>query len=103
MAFVSDEFDPNMPYSGCRICGQIYQTELDRNIKTLDQALTASFGRAQWSKKHSKTHTTTQHRQLLISGRWCTPEAAQALASKGVISVVDLVMDDEISHAYREA
>jgi len=100
-AFNDDElkFDPNYPYSGCLICGAVYQTDLDR----LGESEFAKAGRTRWSQTHARKHTRLQHMALRNSGRTCTPEAAQRLAAFGVISLTDLVLDDESKSALGES
>lgn len=105
------EFLPYKPYTGCRICGRVYQSSLDRahpwndlpEQTALTQAFMAKQRRRAWAEKHSKTHTSTQHRQLAESGAWCTPEAAHILAAYGVIPVTDMIMSNDHSVALHES
>lgn len=108
-------FDASRPYDGCRICGAVFQTDYDRNPvgqfknKTGRRMFSSVEAvnayalqlRREWSREHNKQHTEREHRLLAMSGRWLTPEAAQRLAAFGVISLVDLALDDEVQDAYR--
>lgn len=106
-------FDNNKPYSGCCICGAVFQSAYDRapaHFVTPRQFPTfaavqdyAYELRREWSLQHAKTHSENQHRALKLSGRWATPEAALKLAAYGTIPLVDLAIDDEVSHALRES
>lgn len=89
------KFDANYPYTGCLICGAVYQTDLDR----LGESEFASAGRKRWASKHATTHSRLQHLALRQSGRMYTPEAAQRLAAFGLISLTDMVLDDEVKDA----
>jgi hypothetical protein len=79
-------FDISKPYGGCCICGAVYQPmdSLNASQKVLD-----------WRIKHGKTHSERLHVSLAISGRWCTPEAANIFAAYGIISLSDMVMSEE--------
>lgn len=84
------QFDPHRPYTGCRICGQLFQHD-DVDV------------RMAWSWMHSEKHSPLEHYMLEQSGNWCTPEAAENLAPYGIFSLTDMVMSDEISDALRNA
>lgn len=95
-------FNPSRDYVYCRICGVIYQPELNRTPApdyTNEVILAAEILRREWSQKHARTHSPAQHRQLKLSGRHCTPEALQRLVPFGIIPVTDIVMDPESEHA----
>jgi hypothetical protein len=93
-------FRTDCPYTGCRICGAVYQSELDR---TPGKDIEALNGRRLWSFKHAKTHTPQEHYLLQISGSWCTPEAAKKLAAFGVIALTDMVLSEEHAQAMLES
>lgn len=101
-------FDINKPYSGCNLCGAVYQGPLDLRVppghlpENSMIAKLAYDAREEWRLKHSKTHSEMEHRMLALSGRWATPEAAQRLAALGIMSVVDMVIDDEVASALAE-
>lgn len=78
-------FDPDKPHTGCLICGTVFQSNLDR--KTSNDPPFAVELRRLWSVAHAKTHTEAEHGSLLISGNWCTPEAAFKFASYGIITL----------------
>lgn len=82
-------FNPDIPYSGCCICGDIYQS-FDKRQRKL------------WASKHAITHTRQQHEQLRKSGRPFTPEAAQKFAEIGLIDLVALATDEDYIQAYKE-
>lgn len=95
-------FNHTRDYTYCRICGVIYQPELNRlpdNLYTPEVVLQATEMRREWSKRHAKTHPASHHRKLALSGRHCTPEALQRLVPFGIIPVSDIVFDDESEHA----
>jgi len=99
-------FDPNRDYTYCRICGVIFQPALNRvpsSQYTPEVILAANLLRREWSQSHAKLHSDTEHRQLALSGKHCTPEALQKLVPFGIIPVSDIVMDNESEHAGLEA
>lgn len=89
------EFRVDKPHTFCRICGAIYQTSLDRSDSPLALEL-----RRGWSYRHARTHPDHEHRSLMLSGRFVTPEAQISLAAFGII---DLHLDDEIDQALFES
>ena len=97
------KFDIGRPYTYCRICGSLYQSDSDRSAVTDEEKYIASEKRRNWSIKHSKDHLDIEHIMLLKSGLWVTPEAQIKLASFGVISVQDMVFNDEIEAALKES
>lgn len=106
-ALTNFEFDPNKPHTYCRLCGEVYQGEPDRfperyvsDSTPLEQVLVDNLLRRQeWSFKHAKRHPEWQHRRLMRSGRWLTPEAAEKLIPFGIVPLLDIVLDDEVEHA----
>jgi hypothetical protein len=99
-------FNPQRDYVYCRICGVIYQPELNRlpnNEYTAEVQLTALNMRREWSFKHARLHPPSQHRLLALSGRHVTPEALQRLVPFGIIPVSDIAFDNESEHAGLEA
>jgi hypothetical protein len=109
-------FDPSKPYSGCRLCGALFQSAIDRDpireyFKHPDDydqdyhnvLWFALDMRKEWTRKHAKLHSEKEHNMLRISGRWATPEASERLATMGVFSVTDLVLDNEVSSALAES
>lgn len=95
-------FMPDRDYTYCRICGQVFQPELNRVPQedyTQEVILAAEIKRRKWSQNHATQHTSAEHRQLALSGRHCTPEALEKLVPFGIIPVSDIVMDDESRHA----
>jgi hypothetical protein len=99
-------FMPTRDYTYCRICGVVYQPELNRVPEeeyTVEVILAANLLRREWSQYHARSHSSTEHRQLKDSGRHCTPEALQKLVPFGIIPVSDIVFDNESEHAGLEA
>lgn len=103
------EFNPTFFFSGCLICGEVYQTEEDRNPPTKDDPEYGKylFDQKQrhiaWRDKENGRHPERIHRLLAISGNFCTPEAAIKLAPLGLFSLTDLAMSNEVSAALGEA
>ncbi len=97
-------FSPHKPYAGCRICGQIFQSDIDRlDNPTLDDVVEGFEKRRGWAFSHSRTHKEIEHKMLRLSGQWCTPEAAQVFEGFGIVSLSDLVMDEEHESAMLES
>jgi hypothetical protein len=102
-------FNINKPYTGCLICGAVFQGPLDLRVPPGHEpqnsliAKLAQLKRKEWAEAHSKTHSDHERRMHRLSGRFATPEASQMLAAQGVFSVIDLVVDDEVSSALAEA
>lgn len=100
------EFMPDRDYTYCRICGRVFQPWLNRVPQeeyTQEVVLAAELLRREWSQSHAKTHSATEHRQLALSGRHCTPEALEHLLPLGIIPLTDLALDDESRQAGLEA
>lgn len=94
-------FAPDKPYSGCLICGRLFQPALPVGAFN-------DVERRKWQIAHSKTHSARQHENLRKSGRAFTPEAAQRLAAFGVIPLTDIGRDaingtNEVEFALLEA
>lgn len=97
-------FMQNKPYTGCRICGRVFQDALSRlDNPTPAQQVQAVTGRMEWSRKHARTHPQHVHDSLTASGRYMTPEAATKLASFGIIALSDMALDNESWNAGRES
>jgi hypothetical protein len=104
------EFDPQADYAGCRLCGKVYQSHLDREVRFFVQSgdlqvrknpLTAEVylvgderflkvyheahdRRQKWRELHAKrTHTQAQVENFTSTGFALTPEAAHKLAPYG--------------------
>jgi len=84
-------FDPSKPYAGCRICGEVYQSDLNR-LGLMD-------GIDEWRIKHNKRHPERIHVQFIKSNRIFSPEAAQKLAPLGVVDFASILIDQESAHA----
>lgn len=104
-------FDPNKDHTSCLVCGVVFQSDYDRNpvvqfennkglFRSVAEVELYALGlRKEWAANHAKTHSEREHRQLKASGRFCTPEAAHKLAAFGLVSLVDLVIDEEVADA----
>lgn len=102
-SIVGLEFDINRPYTGCRICGTVFQSKLDRTFRTPAFEFQASEKRRIWSLKHARTHSRREHELLMLSGAWCTPEAAHKFAALGIIPVTDMVLNEGVRDALETA
>lgn len=104
------------PWKACRLCGTVYQSDLDRLAYEQQQAgndrLATYFekqGRARregWLRTHNKyAHPNffTEVRQLELSGLPYTPEAAKKLSTYGIIYMGELPHEDEVAQALFEA
>lgn len=108
-------FDPDASFTGCLICGEVYQSHLDRKCRKLrDEPLnplneffeeymyfTKELRRG-WDVDHAKLHTQREHEALRASGMFCTPEAALKLTPLGVFSI-DHHNETELAAAMTEA
>lgn len=91
---MGDIFNPKAAFSGCCICGAVFQSPLDRKVfqgwATPTEQVTATVQRRNWSQYHARTmHTQKEHDDLAASGRFCTPEAAFRLAPYGIVTLTD--------------
>lgn len=105
-ALTNFEFNPTYFFSGCLICGEVYQTKTDRDPPEQDDGKYLHNQKRrhdEWRVRHNNTHSDDEHRKLVLSGNFCTPEAAMKLAPLGLFSLTDLVMSDEISAALKES
>jgi hypothetical protein len=98
-------FDTEAEFSGCWLCGAVYQSPQDRAYKTLLDAnvpveslvqlkQNADRLRDEWRTKHSQQHSDNQHEALALSPDLCTIEAGIRLAPLGVFPLegsVDLM------------
>jgi hypothetical protein len=94
-ALTNFKFDPSKPYAGCRLCGELFQSDANR--------LGSEQGLSEWRSNHNKQHQEHEHIQLLRSGRNLTPEAAQRMAPFGIIDFGAILADHEMAHAYATA
>jgi hypothetical protein len=103
------EFDPGFPYTYCRICGDIFQSQTDRRVPAghlPENSLVAKLAqnlRNEWAIAHARTHPDHVHNALRESGLTLTPEAAQRLAPFGIVPITDMVMDAEVREALATA
>lgn len=122
-------FDSDAPFTGCRLCGALYQSSLDRTCLTLlrQGALytvevpnnevrwygtpyaTALFDEAtdrrrRWSAIHTRRyHNKSEIENHLKTRRAFTPEAAHKLAPFGIVPLHSGYADDEVSDALHTA
>lgn len=93
------EFDITLPYSGCYLCGEVFQSRYDLlyNTPTLSKdgievfinvdavRAKADSLRLLWRALHSEGHLSSEHERLARSGDLMTAEAALKLAPLGII------------------
>lgn len=114
------DFDPAAPYSGCRICGALYQSNLDRESYANHQAglfaistdpisgeeyfigdedavrlyIKANDRRERWRYLHTRRyHTEREINTLRSSGFAFMPEAAHKLSPFGIIPLGNMHRD----------
>ena len=115
-ALTNLRFLPHRPFTGCCICGEVFQSEADRFPSDVFQANPRQFDfkpdnvtlyalgmRKEWSHKHAKTHSQRQHDLLASSGHWATPEAVVKLVAYGVVNLGDGLINDEHEMALKES
>lgn len=89
------KFDPSLPYAGCKLCGELFQSDANR--------MGSEQGLLEWRISHNKLHSDKEHVSLLRSGRSFTPEAAHRMAPFGIIDFGSILSDAEMAHAYATA
>ena len=95
-------FEPSKPHSYCNICGDYFQSELDRlSLPLPSEVYAAAELRRRWSVKHSGSHTSAEHRSYKASGLFMLPEAALRLIPFGIVPISDIVLDE--SNSSRQA
>jgi hypothetical protein len=102
-------FTPHLPHTYCKLCGAVYQGDIDRNPNSyIDGSTFLNLGmvleyamdrRKAWSRNHANTHSDKEHHDLSESGFHCTPDAAFKLAPFGIVPVSDAVLSPEHEHA----
>lgn len=86
------------PWKACRLCGTVYQSDLDREAYKAQQdgltgraAILESLGKSRretWLLVHNKTNHPNYDKELRLlnmSGLDVTPEAAQKLSTYGIV------------------
>lgn len=104
------QFNLEAAYTGCLICGELYQSRLDRKVFSIandinhpltylleSYKLTADRLRKEWANAHARTHSESEHKALKESGQFCTPEAALKLTPLGIFP-----LDNDQSAAAKE-
>jgi hypothetical protein len=96
---VGVELDVNAEWSGCWLCGEAFQSPLDRayyrllivekveEFKLVQVKTRADMLRDQWRTMHSESHSGDQHEELAASNDLCTLEAAVKLAPLGTFPI----------------
>lgn len=105
-------FQLEAPWKACRLCGSVYQSDLDRQAYKLQQdgeVLAAAYineqatqRRQRWEKIHNRREHPnyfTEVRQLELSGLPVTPDAARRLSTYGIIPIGPTTYEDEIADA----
>jgi hypothetical protein len=103
-------FTTEKPYTACRLCGAVFQGPLDLKVPPGHEpensmiARLAKLKRDDWARTHARReHTQNEHDDLKRSGRFATPIAAGRLSAMGIFSIIDMVTDDEVASALKEA
>ena len=86
-------FDPNGPYTYCRLCGDIFQ------CLTVPEPQN-TYVRQSWAVRHSSSHSKQEHDTYNKSNYYIMPEAQIKLAPFGIIS---LEQSDEVRIALLES
>lgn len=115
-SLINYNFILEAPWKACRLCGSVFQSDLDRRAYQLAQDgediaaaalyIEATQRRQRWEKAHnSHDHPNyyTELRQLELSGLPVTPKAASKLSTYGIIPMGPTPYEDEISAALFEA
>lgn len=109
LSHIGIKFDPTCDYAACRLCGKIYQSDLDR-LHTKDYAMwlrnkhVAAGARQGWRLRHTQQeHTQAEVDAFAKTGLTYTAEAAHRLAPFGAIAPNDAIFNDEIASALLEA
>lgn len=122
---LGSEFNPEAPYSGCRLCGALYQSALDREAKrllemgVLYEIVDDVFGgptyavkvlddanarRERWRTLHERRyHDEEEIAALQVTGNAFTPEAANKLAPFGIIPLGSGYDDKDVAAALLDA
>lgn len=98
------KFRMDSAWTACRLCGRVFQSDLDRlKGATNQQLVDALVKRRDWSFKHARVHPQWEHDQLEQSGNYMSPDAALKLASFGIIALSDMALHNEHWNAGRES
>lgn len=122
------EFDPHAPFSACRLCGALYQTDRDRQCKNyvisgliydvdgrwfgpayaIDILDKCTARRNRWRELHERRyHSLSEIEAFAKTGHALTPEAAHRLAPYGIAPLLTDSQEDalssEIEHAMHTA
>lgn len=106
---VNFKFQLNATWAACRLCGAVFQSDLDRTTPPIPSNVAAQAYqlRQQWRAKHeAQNHTAREIADLEKSGLAITPEAAYKLAPYGIVPIGDvggLEQPNVIDHALWEA
>lgn len=100
------------PWKACRLCGTVFQSDLDRLCYKQQQnglvpqcyatEKEATARREDWLKVHNKRFHPRFHtevKQLADSGLPVTPEAAHKLSTYGIIPMGPTPYEDEVADA----
>jgi hypothetical protein len=99
-------YDGSRPAAHCRICGESFQPDLARSPhfeQDSEIQLAVILLLQEWRAKHNNTHKPQEHLHLHESGNLMTPQAAIKLIPLGIYPLQDIVADEEIAQAGREA
>jgi len=99
-------FDMTRPARHCGICGDSFQPWLARTDEYLTDGevqLAVQIEIEEWRRNHRKKHTEAEQKALTDSGNMMTPEAALRLIPLGIYPIGDMLVDEDIAQAGREA
>jgi hypothetical protein len=111
---LENHFNPDYPYSYCRICGFVYQDDFQRRPVPLhkqsnqvtepNDSLEKKLRRRDAILKHDRQHARDGSlAKYQASGFYFTPEATLRLIPYGIIPVSEMALQDEHSDAARQA
>lgn len=108
-------FDPTYPYTYCRICGDLFQPQSQREPVALpydpqnapNDSMKKAMQRRNWAIRHETRHTAVEIARYSpidpktgeVSARLFSPEAAHRLVPFGIIPLSNMIFDPEVAHA----
>jgi hypothetical protein len=111
---IESHFNPDYPYSYCRICGFVYQDDFQRQpvppgkssnaVTEPNDSLEKKLKRRDAIIKHDRGHARDGSlAKYQASGYYFTPQATLALIPYGIIPVSEIALHDEHEDAARQA
>jgi hypothetical protein len=120
-------FNPDYPYTYCRICGDLYQSHTQRAptkaenpaakhapydpINAPNDTVGKAMQRRNWAIRHERSHTPAEVARYSpkdpktgeVTARLFSPEAAHRLVPFGIIPLSGMVLDPEVEYAANTA